>query len=174
MQSPPAVEGMYIHGILHRVEGDYDNARAWYADVCSTPAFTQFWGKDDPDDSSNTTDSAAQKGADAGKVTFGDDERWHDERGQKAPPQTSARIFLNSIEALRKSHSKQNGASDDDLSSSLASQSRAEIEALIAYCAQRFGTEAWTDAREAYVQPSEETRAMGQDMVSGGEGFRKF
>lgn len=29
MQAPPAFEGMFLHGILHRVEGDYDNARAW-------------------------------------------------------------------------------------------------------------------------------------------------
>lgn len=33
MQSPPAIEGMLLHGILHRVEGDYDNARAWYGNV---------------------------------------------------------------------------------------------------------------------------------------------
>lgn len=33
MQSPPAVEGMLLHGILHRIEGDYDNSRAWYKDV---------------------------------------------------------------------------------------------------------------------------------------------
>lgn len=25
--------GMWLHGILHRMEGDYDNARTWYADV---------------------------------------------------------------------------------------------------------------------------------------------
>src|ERR1700761_5003889 len=35
MQSPPAVEGMLLHGILHRVEGDFENARAWYGDVFS-------------------------------------------------------------------------------------------------------------------------------------------
>jgi hypothetical protein len=33
MQSPPAVEGMLLHAILHRIEGDYDNASAWYGDV---------------------------------------------------------------------------------------------------------------------------------------------
>lgn len=33
MQSPPAIEGMLLHGILHRIEGDYNNARAWYGDV---------------------------------------------------------------------------------------------------------------------------------------------
>ena len=29
MQAEPAFEGMYLHGILHRVEGDYENAKAW-------------------------------------------------------------------------------------------------------------------------------------------------
>lgn len=33
MEAPPAVEGMTCHGILHRIEGDYDNARAWYKDI---------------------------------------------------------------------------------------------------------------------------------------------
>ena len=31
MQADPAFEGMFLHGILQRVEGDYDNARAWGA-----------------------------------------------------------------------------------------------------------------------------------------------
>jgi hypothetical protein len=35
MEAPPAVEGMTLHGILHRIEGDYDNARAWYKDVAN-------------------------------------------------------------------------------------------------------------------------------------------
>ena len=33
MQAPPAHEGMFLHGILHRIEGDFDNARAWYGNV---------------------------------------------------------------------------------------------------------------------------------------------
>jgi hypothetical protein len=33
MQAPPAVEGMLLHGILHRAEGDFDNSRAWISDV---------------------------------------------------------------------------------------------------------------------------------------------
>jgi hypothetical protein len=33
MQAPPAVEGMLLHGILHRCEGDFPNARAWISDV---------------------------------------------------------------------------------------------------------------------------------------------
>lgn len=48
MQSPPAYEGMFLHGILHRIEGDYDNARAWYSNVCDSDVFKNAWegGKD--------------------------------------------------------------------------------------------------------------------------------
>ena len=34
---------MFLHGILHRVEGDYDNARAWYADVKDSEVFLRTW-----------------------------------------------------------------------------------------------------------------------------------
>ncbi|KAI4266568.1 MAG: hypothetical protein LQ337_008750 [Flavoplaca oasis] len=43
MQSPPAYEGMFLHGILHRVEGDYDNARAWYDNVSDSDVFKHTW-----------------------------------------------------------------------------------------------------------------------------------
>lgn len=34
---------MFLHGILHRVEGDYENARAWYGDVCESDVFRDVW-----------------------------------------------------------------------------------------------------------------------------------
>ncbi|KAK3671050.1 hypothetical protein LTR78_009011 [Recurvomyces mirabilis] len=43
MQNRPAYEGMYIHGLLHRVEGDYRNAEAWYGDVSASDAFRSAW-----------------------------------------------------------------------------------------------------------------------------------
>ena len=43
MQSEPAYEAMYLHGILHRIEGDYDNARAWYGDVQDSDVFRNTW-----------------------------------------------------------------------------------------------------------------------------------
>lgn len=43
MQSPPAFEGMFLHGILHRIEGDYDNARAWYSNVKDSEVFAKVW-----------------------------------------------------------------------------------------------------------------------------------
>jgi hypothetical protein len=44
MQSAPAFAGMYLHGILHRIEGDFDNARAWYSDVRETDVYKEVWG----------------------------------------------------------------------------------------------------------------------------------
>ncbi|KAK5719014.1 hypothetical protein LTR17_015439 [Elasticomyces elasticus] len=44
MQNEPAWEGMYIHGLLHRVEGDYRNAEAWYGNVAETECFQYAWG----------------------------------------------------------------------------------------------------------------------------------
>lgn len=43
MEAPPAYESMFMHGILHRIEGDYDNARAWYGDVQDSEVFKAAW-----------------------------------------------------------------------------------------------------------------------------------
>ena len=43
MQAAPAYESMYLHGILHRIEGDYDNARSWYGDVNDSEVFQAAW-----------------------------------------------------------------------------------------------------------------------------------
>ena len=43
MEAKPAVEGMFVHGILHRVEGDYRNAEAWYGDVQESECFKAVW-----------------------------------------------------------------------------------------------------------------------------------
>ena len=43
MQSAPAFEGMFLHGILHRIEGDFDNARAWYGNVAESDVFRAVW-----------------------------------------------------------------------------------------------------------------------------------
>lgn len=43
MESKPAVEGMFVHGLLHRAEGDYRNAEAWYGDVAESEMFRAVW-----------------------------------------------------------------------------------------------------------------------------------
>lgn len=45
MQNEPAWEGMYVHGLLHRVEGDYENAKAWYTSVDKSDVFERVWGE---------------------------------------------------------------------------------------------------------------------------------
>ena len=43
MQAAPAFEGMLLNAILHRIEGDYNNARAWYRDVRESEVFDYVW-----------------------------------------------------------------------------------------------------------------------------------
>ena len=51
MQAPPQYEAMYLHGILHRIEGDFDNARAWYDNVADSDVFKACWSsKEDGQD----------------------------------------------------------------------------------------------------------------------------
>jgi hypothetical protein len=47
MEAKPAVEGMFVHGILHRVEGDYRNAEAWYGDVRDSDIFKHVWSEEE-------------------------------------------------------------------------------------------------------------------------------
>ena len=47
MENKPAFEAMYTHGILHRIEGDYRNAEAWYNDVAESEVFQSVWSSVD-------------------------------------------------------------------------------------------------------------------------------
>ncbi len=120
---------MFLHGILHRLEGDYDNARAWYGNVAGSAVFQDVWGK--------------------GKA------------GEEA-----ARDFIGRVEGLVKS-----GVGDRE---GLEGESLREIKAVVEFCWGKFGEGEVRDARGAWVEPGEEHRRMGEEMVTGGKGFRKF
>lgn len=130
MQAPPAHEGMFLHGILHRVEGDYDNARAWYGDVAGSEVFKEVWGGENG----------------------GEEE---------------ARAFIGRVEGFVK---KKEGGNKEGLEK----ESLREIKAVVEFCRRKFGEGEVLDASEAWVRPGEETRKMGEDMVSGGKGYRNF
>jgi hypothetical protein len=139
MQSPPAWEGMFLHGILHRIEGDYDNARAWYGDVKDSEVFAYAWGR-----------SSASKASSTGP-----------ERGLDA-----ALTFIADAQNL-----KETSKGDRD---ELGSRSLDEIQAVVAFCAKRFGVQRVEDARGAYTSNEGKIKEKGQAMVVGGEGWRMF
>lgn len=190
MQSPPCWEEMYIHGLLHRIEGDYDNCRAWYADVCTCDSFTSFFTtsdtdlppplsflasdldalagspNEDEDPEASNSSSAPAKDATPGPRLM------RTSHGGKVPSQASARAFISAIEALRKTSAK--AADYASRKTELEKASRAEIETLMGFCADKFGTGKVEDASKVWVKMGEEHRAIGESMVSGGEGYRKF
>ena len=56
----------------------------------------------------------------------------------------------------------------------LERESLREITAVVEFCRKTFGEGEVRDARGAWVKPGEDHRKMGEEMVSGGKGFRKF
>ena len=124
MEASPALEAMYLHGILHRIEGDYNNARAWYNDVKSSEVFQSNW-KDD----------------------------------------NEALRFIEKIERL----AKEGQGSQAELEAC----SIKEIKGVIDFCTQKFGTDKYKDARKFWAKPGDKQK-LGQEMVSGGGGYRKF
>ena len=125
MQAPPAYEGMFLHGILHRIEGDYDNARAWYSNVAESEIFGKVWESEE-----------------------------------------KAMEFIGQVEDLMK---KGKGDRQD-----LEKESEREIKAVVEFCREKFGEGEVSDARAAWVKPGEDHRRMGEEMVTGGKGFRQF
>lgn len=147
MQSAPAHEAMYLHGILHRVEGDFNNTRAWYYDVYDSEPFELIWGKATDDEKAAV-------------------EKQKDDGGRKMPPQKSAQDFVDRLEKLAK-----NRQGDQD---ALSKESRREFDTLLDWCIKKFGTQKHTNASNAWAQPSQEISSKGQSMVTGNDGFRNF
>lgn len=144
MQAAPAHEGMYLHGVLHRVEGDHDNARAWYGNVCGSGVFGFVWGGE------GGRGEEGVKGGEGGE-----------EEGKE-----KAMAFIDAVERLRKDK-----VGDAD---ALGEKSAWEVKRIVEWCAGRFGEGRWEDASAAWVRPREDIRRKGEEMTSGGEGFRKF
>lgn len=158
MQAEPAFEGMYLHGILHRVEGDYDNARCWYSDVQKSGMYAKVWGSEGK--------NFKQIREDLGEGEAMDPYR---KGGEQEDTLNAGQKFLNSIQAFKLSKTKDEGARKD-----LEQQSLGEFEAVLDWCAETFGTERMQDASAAWVKSSDENKEIGQKQMMGGEGHRKF
>lgn len=80
MQAEPAFEAMYLHGILHRIEGDIDNTRAWYSDIKDQDAFKAAWaGEQGLDNAMKFLERVEQRKVQRGKK---DDEEYEELRGE--------------------------------------------------------------------------------------------
>lgn len=172
MQAAPAWEGMWLHGVLHRIEGDMANALAWYADVCESEPFVSFYGD--------------LKGSDDGLVKqhfeslpqLEQDELASPRPGEsgagdaKLPAQPAARIFVRAVQRFASTSKSSPGHTERQ--KALEVVSRAELDFLTEWCIKKFGTTKVEDASAAWTENDERTKEISARMVSGGEGYRKF
>jgi hypothetical protein len=160
MQAPPAVEGMLLHGILHRAEGDFDNSRAWIGDVKDACEGYQPKKKSEGQKLDTDVFSKTKGGEDNDKslVEF--------VYGTSEPNK-----LIDDVEALRKKKASQRRGGEEE---EAEKRTRSELELVLSWCRAKFGDSEWRDASEAWVKNSEEISKMSGDMVSGGKGFREF
>ncbi|KAF2443348.1 hypothetical protein P171DRAFT_455336 [Karstenula rhodostoma CBS 690.94] len=157
MQAPPAIEGMLLHSILHRSEGDMPNARAWASDAMD--ASDGWVPKHKGAERLDFNTVQAMKGKVAGGKRFAE----FVYGGNKA----GAERLIEDVERWR----KEKGAEGEE---ELAARIQGELEKVLEWCRKKFGEGQWADARAAWVKHGEEVRKMGEDMVSGDKGFRDF
>jgi hypothetical protein len=159
MQAPPAVEGMLLHGILHRAEGDFNNARAWIGDVVD--ACEGFQPKHKEDDQKLDAEVAKQVGSNCAisssliKFVYGDKE-----------PQG----LIDDVEEFRSKKKTETINNEGEIEKRI----RGEAEKVLEWCKSKFGDGVFDDATKAWVKNSEEISKISGDMVSGGKGHRKF
>jgi hypothetical protein len=160
MQAPPAVEGMLLHGILHRAEGDFGNARAWISDVSDACEGYQPKHKE----ASQKLDAEVAK--QVGSNSYMSDSLIEFVYGDK-----DAGRLVDDVEAFRK---QKQGKAGDGEERQIEQRIRAEAERVLEWCRSKFGSGVWQDATKAWVKNSEEVSKMSASMVSGGKGYREF
>jgi hypothetical protein len=160
MQAAPAVEGMLLHGILHRAEGDFDNARAWIGDVKDICEGYQPKKKDEglKLDSEVFERTKGGKGVGKSLIEF--------VYGSNEPAE-----LIDDTEAFRGKKASQRGEKDEE---EIEERSRKELQMVLEWCKSKFGEGEWKDASSAWVKNSEEISKMSNEMTSGDKGHRKF
>lgn len=160
MQAPPAVEGMLLHGILHRAEGDFDNSRAWISDVKDACEGFQPKKKDEGQklDQGISDKTRSGTGVEQTLVEY--------VYGASEPSE-----LIDDVEAFRKKKGSQRGEKEEE---QLEERSREELRLVIEWCKVKFGAAEWMDATKAWEKNSEEISKISGDMVSGGKGHRDF
>ncbi|KIW17288.1 hypothetical protein PV08_04479 [Exophiala spinifera] len=155
MQSAPAWEAMYLHGILHRVEGDLENARAWYGDVKSTDVFKFVWDDEEEQGDDRREDSNSSPNEDAG---YG-----------------GALRFLSQVETYKlKRCPASHTTTATGLEGDMTQKSQRELERFMTFCEVKFGTSPISDASSVWVSMAGKNKEQAANMVTGGEGWREF
>lgn len=192
MQSPPAYESMLLHGLLHRYEGDIENARAWYGDVTGSSVMEFVWDADDDDsDERMPSEKLRNRAKDAVKVKGNtrkggpDGKEIADDKDPNEPGSDAAKsqhqsyhrasAFLDRVIELKKEENAPAKSEDwKKMYEDRERESIAEIRRLVAWCEAKFGTGKYEDASDAWVRPSEKIQKMAADQLQGGEGWRDF
>ncbi|KIW71297.1 hypothetical protein PV04_03479 [Phialophora macrospora] len=158
MQAAPAWEAMYLHGLLHRIEGDLDNTRAWYGDVKESAAFKWVWGgmNSERDGSSNKMTSSEEAFQSA--MSFLD----------------GLEVYKNSLLPAKAASHRRPSGKDVPVEAELADVSLREIRRLLSFCEEKFGIDSVGDASDVWVSMSEKHADKANQMISGGEGWRVF
>lgn len=169
MQAPPALEGMLLHGILHRCEGDMRNARLWIGDVGD--ACEGFRPKKRGE--GERLGEAVRRecgcpGVEGGVLGF-----VYGEEEERAGDVASG--LVSDVEGFRgRARSGAGAAEWEGEKSALDGRVREEMGRVLEWCGRKFGTARWEDATSAWVKNSEEVQKISNDMVSGGKGYREF
>jgi hypothetical protein len=160
MQAPPAVEGMLLHGILHRAEGDMPNARAWISDVKDACEGYRPKKRDEGEKLDEAVFAQTKGGAKGGTTMLEFVYGGADPNG-----------LVDDVQACRSKKQSQRGEGEEE---GLERRARAELQSILEWCKAKFGAREWRDASKAWVKNSEEISEISAGMVSGGKGFREF
>lgn len=158
----PKWESMYVHGMLHRIEGDIDNTRAWYGDVKDSEIFKHVWLSDD-----GSRPEVAKKG-------------WEEflDRLERYRDRTRKRAGVGGWEQDKDELDPGQVTDWKKEAELLRETSLWEIKKALKYIEQRFGTGQVLNAKQEFLgrieSGNEEQAKVAQSMVTGGEGWRVF
>lgn len=185
---------MALHGMLHRIEGDIENARCWYLDVMHSDIFAHAW----PSNSSTTNGSNNSKHDQGQRPNTNTNTKMSDynttdksskQEFESKPAEARAKLpgqvtdFLDRKQRLRSHVLKSSvnplpaGTTRADEEAALTAISAREIKAVREFCEGKFGTERCPNALDDYVGVGEQRGEIGETknaMLVGGEGFRHF
>ena len=195
MQDPSVhPEAALLHAILHRIEGDIENARAWYGSTLEAVGGERNGDEYDGagQDSARDVLEAAWplSSSFASSLVPGNLTRPNAEHaGTTTPALTAAKTsahtralaFLDAAASLRdisggSSGSKVRSSQDKrgEEVAQLANESLEEISRVLRWCEEKYGTAAVGDATKVWTRMAEEHRSMAEGMIVGGEGWREF